>query len=133
MTDPLAAAVSTLAVASWVGRATVTRPTGPIGWDDDLRQDTTPTTTVTTGMRCALLVERGQRQVDVAGDTATYTRFRLEHDPDVELRVDDRVTFTTHPDVTVQGTEFVIVAVHAVDRATYGLASVQRQEDDRGT
>lgn len=133
MTDWIARAVKPLVKSSWVGRATVERPDGPPVFDPDTGGYTDATTTVATGMACALIASNMSAAVDVAGDLQTRTRLRLEHDPAYELRVDDRVTFTTHPDLSVAGTTFYIVDVHAVDRGTFGLAYVQRTEPDSGS
>ena len=133
MSDWIAQAVAPLVKASWVGRATVTRPDGVPTFDGGTGTYSDTATTVATGMRCALMASNQSTDTASAGDPQTRTRLRLEHDPTVELKVDDRVTFTTHPDLSVNGTTFYVVSVQAVDRGTFGLAYVQRTEPDSGS
>lgn len=118
-------------LSTWTQRATVTRPDGTPTFDPDTGTYTDATSTVATGMACSLTSESVPAQVDVAGDPSVLTRLELRHDPDVALKVDDRVTFTTHD--SLSGDTFYVVGVGEAYENIYGVAFVQRTEPDSGS
>ena len=117
----------------WTQRATVTRPDGTPQFDAGTGTYTDTTTTVATGMVCSLQSESVPETVDVAGDPQVQTRLELKHDPSVTLKVDDRVTFTTHDNGDLVGDTFYVVGVGEAYEHVYGVAFVQRAEPDSGS
>lgn len=117
----------------WTQAATVTRPDGVPVFDPGTGTYTDATSTVATGMACSLSTESVPDTREVAGDPAVLTRLELRHDPDVTLKVDDRVTFTTHDDAGLVGQTVYVVGVGAVYEHVYGLVYVQRTEPDSGS
>lgn len=117
----------------WTERATVTRPDGVPTFDPDTGTYTDSTSSVATGMACALQSQSIPETVDVAGDPQTRTRLELWHDPSVTLQVDDRVTFTTHDNADLVGVTFYVVGVAAPYENVYGLAYLQRTSPDSGS